>query len=76
MSQFLKVFEKKKNLTYLGGPDDDFEKVVKGKDHISTKKNKQIMDKMYELMAKKSKNRLRWESLEKIKKDRVDHERK
>ncbi|CDW83041.1 UNKNOWN [Stylonychia lemnae] len=75
LSQFLKVFEKKKNLVYLGGGDDGYNDVVKGNDNISTRKNKQIMDKMYELMTKKSKNRMRWESLDKMRQEKFDQQR-
>lgn len=55
----MKEFAEKKNLIHIG--DDEEEEFMKGNNTISTRKNKILMDKMYELMTKKSKTRLRWE---------------
>eukprot|EP00347_Sterkiella_histriomuscorum_P016227 403354001 len=72
LSQFLKDFEKKKNLMMLDGEEDyEFRKNLSGAELMSTRKNKQIMNKMYDLMTQKSKNRLRWEQLEKIRQEKL-----
>ena len=72
LSQFLKDFEKKKNIVKL---DEESEEELGYIENLAQKKNKEIMNKMADLMNKKSKNKVRWEQIQRMNEDRLAKQR-
>lgn len=65
LAQFLKEFEKKKNFQIMLSGEDEGDDIDGGglgpREIFTSKKNKILMSKMFNLMTQKSKNRIRWE---------------